>query len=195
MNTIHIFDVDVTIADNSHRVGLLNRTCVSCLGKMPVVDYRYCLTCCRETESVTDPGSLELFHTPELILKDEPVAKALEYANVLRKHGAPVHFLTGRLETSREATTLWLKKKFNLQPGETLTMRSLDEERIKTYQYKDNAFQRVFKSQHKDTLFIFYEDEMSNLAMFKKHGLAFKCPEAWAHLVPDNHREPKQLLL
>jgi len=191
MKTVHVFDIDTTIANNKHRAELLNRICVVCLSPKGTVHRAPCPACNKETESHTSQEDWDAFFDPELVIKDIPEAKALMYANKLRAKGAIVHFLTGRSEPAREVTELWLTTKFNKQPGEALIMRPVHEDGLLASQYKERAWHRLSVDQGfgRDTLPFFYEDDPHVMGMYGRHGIVIRCPEAWEFLVPDETNE------
>ncbi len=188
MNTVHIFDIDTTIADNKHRANLLNRICIVCLASKGTERRAICPTCNIETESQTSQEDWDAFFDPELVIKDVPNAKALVYADKLRAKDATIHFLTGRSEPARVVTELWLKTKFNKQDSETLIMRPNEEYGLLASKYKERAWSRLCQENgyKRDTLFYFYEDDPHVINMYGSHGIVIQCPEAWDFLVPDN---------
>lgn len=186
MNTVHIFDIDTTIANNQARASLLKKTCLVCLTPKPRDKRAECPSCNRLTEDKADQASWDLFFDPELVIKDIAEPKALMYANKLRAAGAPVHFLTGRSEVCREVTLLWLRTKFNMQPGEELIMRSDQEEGLVASEYKSRAWHRLsVEKGYGKFLPYFYEDDPHVLDMYGSRGIVVQCPEAWDYLVPD----------
>ncbi len=194
MKTIHIFDIDTTIADNTHRAELLKKTCIVCLSPKPVGHRAPCPACGKETRSNTDQADWDLFFDPALVIKDTPIAKALQYTNYLRSRKAELHFLTGRSEEARSVTDLWLKTKFNMQEGENLIMRPVHEDGLMASEYKERALHRlsVDKGYGRDTLFFFYEDDPHVLGMYGRHGIVVKCPEAWEFFMPDTPQEEEK---
>lgn len=187
MKTIHIVDIDTTIADNVHRAKLLKRTCLVCLAPKGAGHRAPCPACGKVTESRTDQAAWDSFFSPELVIKDTVQPNSLEYFNKLRGMGATIHFLTGRSEPAREVTNLWLQTKFNLQKGEELIMRPVVEDGLLASQYKERALHRLSVAQgftSSDTFF-FYEDDPHVMAMYSRHGVVIRCPEAWEYLMPD----------
>ncbi len=186
MNTVHIFDIDTTIANNTARADLLEKACLVCLSPKPRSKRAPCPTCNKLTDDETSQESWDKFFDPELVIKDIPEAKALAYANKLRAAGAPVHFLTGRSEECREVTLLWLKTKFNMQPGEELIMRSVEEDGLVASAYKERAWHRLsVEKGYGKFLPYFYEDDPHVLGMYGRHGVVIQCPEAWDYLMPE----------
>jgi hypothetical protein len=187
MTTVHIFDIDTTIANNTHRAELLTRTCVVCLAPKGSAHRAPCPTCHKETASRTAQEDWDTFFDPALVIKDTVQPKSLLYANKLRARRANVHFLTGRSEPLREVTELWLTTKFNKQDGEELIMRPEVEDGLLASQFKERALHRlsVASGYGPDTMFFFYEDDPHVLGMYGKHGIVVQCPEAWEYLVPD----------
>lgn len=194
MNTVHIFDIDTTIADNNHRALLLKKTCIVCLSPKPTGHRAPCPACGKETASSTAQADWDLFFDPALVIKDTPVAKALLYANKLRERNAEIHFLTGRSQLAHEVTDLWLKTKFNMQKGESLIMRPHTENNLLASQYKERALHRfsVEKGYGRNTVFFFYEDDPHVLDMYGRHGIVIRCPEAWEYLMPDSSQEQEK---
>lgn len=190
MNTVHIFDLDTTIANNQARAALLKKTCLVCLSPKPRDKRAECPSCNQVTEDKHDQASWDLFFDPELVIKDTVEPKALVYANKLRAAGAPVHFLTGRSDVCREVTLLWLVTKFNMQPGEELIMRPDSEDGLLASEYKERAWHRLsVEKGYGSYLPYFYEDDPHVLPMYARHGVAVQCPEAWDYLVPEGSDE------
>lgn len=187
MITVHIVDIDTTIADNTKRAALLKKTCVVCLSEKPSGHRASCTTCGQETKSQTDQRDWDQFFDPALIIQDTVQPKSLEYFNKLRERGSEIHFLTGRDESVRVVTDLWLTTKFNKQPNEELIMRPTEEVGLLASKYKERALYRlsVSKGFSRDTTFFFYEDDPHVLGMYSTHGIVVRCPEAWDFLMPD----------
>lgn len=187
MNTVHIFDIDTTIADNTHREQMLQKSCIVCLSPKSSVYRSPCVSCGRETQSSTAQDDWDRFFDPIEVIKDIPVAKALSYADKLRAKHAVIHFITGRSENCREVTDRWLMTKFNKQIGEELIMRPEHEGGLLASEYKERAWHRlrVAKGFGSDVLPYFYEDDLHVFNMYSRHGIVVRCPEAWEFLVPD----------
>lgn len=194
MNTIHIFDIDTTIADNTARAELLRKTCIVCLAAKPSGHRAICPACGIETRSSTAQEDWDKFFDPKLVIQDKVVAKALVYANKLRAKGVPVHFITGRGEACRDVTLQWLKENFNHSDAEMLIMRSEREDGLLASEYKDRAWRRLCASRgYKETdLFFFYEDDPHVFHTYNKHGVVVQCPEAWEYLVPEGSDEEEK---
>jgi len=187
MTTVHIFDIDTTIADNTHRAKLLEKTCVVCLGKKPHEYHESCPTCGRPTRSHVPQESWDKFFDNDLIVQDTPILKAVQYANRLRERGAIIHYVTGRDYRCREATEFWLNEYFGRRPGEDLVVRSPNQTKMSASDYKEKSLKKLIAKYgwKEDTTFIFYEDDPFVLAMYREHGIVVKCPGAWEFLMPD----------
>lgn len=187
MKTVHIFDIDSTIADNSHRARLLEKICAICLSKKSDGHHAPCHTCGMETEDIIDQAAWDKFFDPVLVGQDVPIDGAQRYISRLRSLNQEIHFLTGRSEADvRRVTQQWLRNHFNKTDQEELIMRPRHEEELKASMYKEAAFLRFRNSRSypKDTLFYFYEDDTHIVNMYNQYGIVVKCPEAWAYLMP-----------
>lgn len=189
MPTVHIFDIDVTIADCSHRAQLLEQTCVVCLAVKPLPMNSPCSVCCMPTRSRVSEQSWNAFFDPELMYQDPVIPPALVHANKLRKAGEEIHFLTSRSEVSRDVTTRWLTDKFDLsQEREQLFMRPLDQEGVPSSVYKERQLHKmsvVLSRPLDSTLYYFYEDDARVISTYRKYGVVIQCPQAWEHINPE----------
>lgn len=183
MKTVHIFDIDSTIADNSARQALLKLTCTVCLSPKPREKSADCPTCKRQTQSSNTQEDWDMFFDPELVIKDTVCPGALEYAEKLRAAGQTVHFVTGRSEVCRPVTERWLNEKFGRLPPEQLIMRSAAQDGIPASQYKEAAWLGL-QSQLGECFPYFYEDDPHVLPMYARYGIVVQCPEAWQYLMP-----------
>jgi len=187
MTTVHVFDIDTTIADNTHRAELVTRLCVVCLTPKAHAHRSPCTTCNMDTRSHTSQEDWDKFFDPELMILDTPIVKAQEYISMLRARGSHINFVTGRTETSREVTKEWLTKHFNYEEPDLLILRPVSEEGLNASTYKERALSRLAEQRGydlaKDT-FIFYEDDSHVFQMYQKHGIVIQCPEAWDFLMP-----------
>lgn len=187
MKTVHIFDIDSTIADNTQRALLLQKFCVICLTSKPAGFGQECPSCGRSTHSHIDKAALERFFAPEAVLRDVPIHKAQQFVTKLRQRGSDIHFLTGRDESLRDVTAVWLSAHFGRVDTEKLIMRPLVEAHMVASEYKELAFLRFVKEQKYalTDLFLFYEDDPHVLSMYGRHGIVVKCPEAWGCIMPE----------
>lgn len=186
MKTVHIFDIDTTIADNTERAAILKKVCIVCLSPKPRDKRAPCLACNKVTEDQHDQASWDQFFAPELVIRDLVQPGSLEYAEVLRSRGAPIHFITGRSEEARAVTELWLRTKFNWQDGEELVLRADGENDLLASEYKERAWSALkIRLGYDKYLPYFYEDDPHVLPMYAKHGVAVRCPEAWEFLMPE----------
>lgn len=188
MTTVHIFDIDTTIADNKHRARLLEKTCVVCLGKKNYEYHDPCPTCGKVTRSHVPQECWDRFFDNELIKQDIPEYKAFMYAQRIRERGGLIHYITGRDYRCEDVTMWWLNTKFGRKDGEDLIVRAEDETELSASEYKNKAFIKLCNRHGwsgQDETFIFYEDDPFCLAMYQKHGIVVRCPEAWEHLMPD----------
>lgn len=181
MKSIFIFDIDMTLADSSARDHLLKPVCSVCLS---FTESTYCLHCSQHVNVKYTQESWDAFLDPSALVKDLPYAKAQEFINKLRNMGVPVHFITGRNERTREATSYWLSTHYGLLGTEELVMRPTSERGSKNHTrasvYKEKAFLGLEeKLGTKGSLYYFFEDDPYVFAVYKKYGIVIKCPEFW----------------
>jgi len=190
MKLVHIFDIDVTIANNTHRARILEAFCPICLFELGTNEKNnYCSVCDRTVDRFVPSAYWEEFSDPQLVAQDTPVSKAIAYMNKIRKYdNNDILFVTGRDESLREVTDWWLRNYFNIVETGTLYMRSPGDEGIPAPIFKSHTINRIIK-EHKykiqEDIFMFYEDEIETLKEYQKMGIVFKCPQAWDVLVID----------
>jgi hypothetical protein len=186
MTTLHVFDIDGTIADNSHREHLLKKSCLVCLSvKGAPAHSHYCAGCDMETSTHIDQASWDSFLHPELVSKDPVYKGSLDYTNALRNGGQMIHFITGRNYKLFDASEEWLTTKFEKRAEESLTVRSAEEDGIPAWEYKEQALKRLLFNLglHQDTTTIYlYEDDPRIWDMYSRYGIVVRCPDAWKHI-------------
>lgn len=147
---LYIFDIDGVIADVTELLFLIQHTPKN-------FDFYYeCIGDARPIQS-----GIKIFDA--ILLK--------EYEEL--KHGSPirVHFVTGRNEISRDATTTWLENNLNWnEEWFKLHMRSKTDRRP-AWKVKHDIVQRI----HTETAtpfseMIVFEDDSDCVAMYKKLG-------------------------
>ena len=189
MTVVHIFDIDSTIADNTHRAKLLKKTCVVCLSPKLPEYHAPCQTCGRVTRTYIPQECWDQFFDLDLIAQDAPIQKAQKYIKKLRGYDVDIHFLTARDEKFREVTEFWLKQYFDRKGSEKLIMCPNNQHYLMSSQYKEKAVKSLMDEKYngfdKKHLFFFYEDDPFNVDMFAKYGIVVKCPEAWEYLMSE----------
>lgn len=181
---IFIIDIDSTIADNSHRVGMLEKTCKVCLGPVPPKHRAPCPNCGSRTNKIKQ-SSWDKFLMPELVAKDFPVVEAQRCIRGLKERGIEHHYLTGRNDGLREVTHSWLVEHFGFDAGtQQLIMRDKNMHNVSASDYKEMAFTKFAEQRDANTNYIFCEDDEYVFSMYEKYGLVLRCPEAWSSFLP-----------
>jgi hypothetical protein len=196
---VFIVDIDVTIADGSHRIHLLKPYCAQCGGAAKVSFLGHdqlraegtCVNCDHDIFKVPLSSWID-FTAPHLLANDEPVAKAQA---VLAKAApfADIHYITGRNNGGREVTEAWLTEHFGFDPKiNKLLMRKEDsytERRGVTHLpaslHKRSCFAELMQQcgYSGKELFLFFDDDVSALEMYAEYGIVFKAPECWDTIV------------
>lgn len=179
-NTVLVFDIDSTLADNTKRAALLARVCTVCLGTYSTpIGHRtaYCDTCGKHTRPKITQGTWDLFMDPEAFAMDTPVVNSPEFLKHARTLGFSIVYLTGRYESGRLATESWLNLHVDRAPTEVVYMR--DEANVPASQMKEKLIQRCQTDFGNDVNFIFFEDDPHVFDMYRAYGLVLKCPEAF----------------
>jgi hypothetical protein len=178
---VFVVDIDVTIADPSHREGLLVPHCVTCGVPEPEI-----AACCGEAEMKIPQQCWDDFISADLVALDPPVKEAQRVLNYLFSVNATVLFVTGRNETLRPATIGWLQKHFEIPRSYNfmdLYMRSLTETHTPASAYKRSQVERVVK-EHPGCPLVFFEDDPFVQRLYAEYGLVFHGPECWAAMCP-----------
>jgi len=151
---ILILDLDGTLADTSHRAGFI------------------------EKPNPTDED-WDRFFDPELVAQDVPIAESQDALGKVSKIFDKVIFLTGRPEYLRKTTAHWLDAHFGVSPTpEELFMRPSGS-KISSSTIKKGLLETKVKPLYGDQDWVFIDDEVKNLEMFKNYGKALKAPECW----------------
>ena len=111
----------------------------------------------------------DIAHNPELIEKDKPNFPMIDLAYSYKSRGVEVILLTGRPESVREATELWLTQ-YHIEYDQ-LIMRNRSSHYLKAVVYKEKAYKTLIKSD----VFCAYDDEEEIIQMWNNLGItAFK---------------------
>lgn len=197
-NTVLVFGIDSTLADNSARAELLARVCTVCLGKYSTpIGHRtaFCDTCRKYTKPKIVQGTWDKFMDPAAFAMDVPVLGAAEFVKHVRELGYTIVYLTGRHERGRAATKEWLNLHMGRTNGEELVMRDADN--TPASQMKEKLFlrlMRVLESGHRiPNQYIFFEDDPHVFEMYRQYGFVLKCPEAFTLgiLNPEGDKMPE----
>lgn len=181
---IFVIDIDTTIADNAHRVGLLEKTCKICLGRVPPQHRAACPNCGNTSARITQE-SWDKFLMPELLLADTPVPEAQRVISGFKKFGIQHHYLTGRSENLRDVTEKWLVDHFGFDGNtQKLEMRQPAWDNIRASDYKEARFLELRQQLGENERYVFCEDDKHVFTMYSQYGLVLQCPEAWASLNP-----------
>ena len=174
-----VIDVDRTIAENSARAMLLEKSCKACGGFNTAESY--CINCGSDLVAFTDE-SFEAFLDPELMACDLPIASAQRAIGRFRDLGYNLVFLTGRKEVEhRDVTESWLIKYFDFNGKDKLCMRKVTDAGMKASDYKEKTF---LGFRDNSTTYMFFDDDPYIWTMYSKYGLVFRCPDAWEHMSP-----------
>lgn len=175
---IAVWDIDGTLADNTHRASLLEKRCVVCLYSHLPGGHRAPCPNCGATDSTVTEESWAKFLDPERMKDDSPIPAALILLDRMRALGMELHFVTARsLASTGKVTEEWLRTRAGKRPEELLFMRRHEDEGIPASVYKARALERLKKLVDADCNFIFFEDDPHVLSLWSQHGLAVKCPE------------------
>jgi hypothetical protein len=173
MTTVCVVDIDTTLANNDHRAALLER---DSNGNIP-------------------QASWDAFLQPELMLKDTPQEHALDVLNHMRGRGFKIVFLTGRNIRHSAGTRVWLKEHMDWNEfTEPLLMRRAVDVNVPASECKEALFLDYLKTSGltSNTTFLFFEDDPHVMAMWRRYGLVFQCPEAWRWMNPEFPKFPEQ---
>jgi predicted secreted acid phosphatase len=164
MPTVCIIDIDTTLANNDHRALVLKR----------------------DLQGKVTQESWDAFLQADLMLLDKPQEHAKSVVDYMRNHGYMIVFLTGRNEKHLGVTQAWLRTHMGRTDDEILLMRSAEYSGQPASVFKEEKFLQFIQEHNlQDASFLFFEDDKHVLAMWRKHGLVFQCPEAWQWLNPE----------
>ncbi len=192
MLLVAVFDIDSTLANNTHRADLLKKRCSVCLYEPVPVGHHSPCPSCGSTSSTVNQSSWDKFLDADAVSKDTPIDSSVKILNKLRQDGVPIAFVTGRNRKSLGLVTEdWLRKYVGWQGHdiEPLFMREESEESLEASIYKNQALSKL-KTQLNyiyDTskfYFIFFEDDPHVFNVYNKHGLVVKCPQGCQYLYP-----------
>ncbi len=111
----------------------------------------------------------DIAHNPELIEKDKPNFPMIDLAYSYKSRGVEVILLTGRPESIREATKLWLTQ-YHVE-YDKLIMRSWEDNFLKAPIFK----KKMYETYIKDKVFCAYDDDEEIIQMWNQLGItAFK---------------------
>ena len=111
----------------------------------------------------------DIAHRVDLIEKDKPNFPMIDLAYSYKSRGVEVILLTGRPESVREATELWLAQ-YHIEYDQ-LIMRNRSSHYLKAVVYKEKAYKTIIKSD----VFCAYDDEEEIIQMWNSLGIpAFK---------------------
>ncbi len=111
----------------------------------------------------------DIAHKSELIEKDKPNFPMIDLAYSYKSRGVEVILLTGRPESIREATELWLTQYY--VEYDRLIMRSWEDNFLKAPIFK----KKMYETYIKDKVFCAYDDDEEIIQMWNELGIvAFK---------------------
>ena len=193
--TIHIFDIDTTLANNDERAKLLVCHCARCGKQCLSSDNNhqsswYC-DVCGPVGYVIPQSACDSFIAPDKMVLDKPIPQAQKYMNRLISAGAEIHFITGRREDCREVTTRWISDHYCYsQERSYLMMRGGDHYGYCASLSKEQSFQDLTKKINSDIrndLFYFYEDDKFVFSMYEKYGIVMQSPEVFTFMCSTGH--------
>ena len=211
---VFIVDIDSTLADHSHRLPLLKKYCSQCgkdasagitlhtINLDTRVTKQICSNC--DCDVLTIPTqSWANFCQPHLMANDAPIEKAKAVLAKARAVGTDIHFITGRSEDSRVVTEEWLTKHFGfdkrdskllMRAENTYTGRGVNHLPASLHkQWCFHELRRMCGYYGSGFLFMFFDDDMHVLDMYKQFGLTFKAPDCWDSMVFEDQAEPELL--
>lgn len=111
----------------------------------------------------------DIAHNPELVEQDEPNFPMIDLAHRYKRDGLKVIILTGRPDTIKEVTELWLMK-YHIS-YDALYMRTKKDHFLKANLFK----KKIYETEIKDKVFCAYDDEEEIIQMWNSLGIpAFK---------------------
>ncbi len=207
--TVMVLDIDMTLADHTHRAHLLQDFCSACGCASTITtcnkdgsSSKNCMMCDCDV-FVTPKASWIAFCQPDLMMKDVPFKKAQAVvAKAMTKDSIDVHFITGRADSDRELTEEWLKAHYGFSPVfNSLYMRAGNS-------YTDRNVVHTPASVHKrwcftklcadrgytgSETFMFFDDDRHVIDMYSEFGFVFKAPECWDIMSPDKQTAQEKL--
>lgn len=182
---VAVWDIDGTLANNSHRASRLVKRCSICLYEPLASSHRAVCPVCHSTDATITQESWDSFLSPELMADDTPYLAALDVLHRLREMNSEIHYITGRSASSAfEVTDLWLKTRVGKQAKEHLFMRSEEDEGVPASVYKSRAVVRLKDKIGSEGVFMFFEDDPHVFPVYNEHGLVIRCPEGLTHFMP-----------
>lgn len=172
----HIFDIDETCAiATPERLALIKSS---------------------ETPTQADWDN---FLSPELVLTDNPIPKAIKYIKHVILNGKAKNnhylFLTGRNEGLREVTREWLKRQLGFPVDDShLLMRPLDNNEVAS-EYKESQIKKFFQENPEHYIGLAFDDDKHMQKVYLKYGfvhmLAPTCWEA-VNVVEESELPPEK---
>jgi len=104
-------------------------------------------------------------HNPELIEQDAPNFPMIDLAHRYKRDGLKVIIITGRPESVREVTELWLSKYYI--PYDALYMRTEKDHFIKAHILK----KKIYETYITDKVFCAYDDDEEIIQMWTSLGI------------------------
>lgn len=135
------------------------------------IDNTLCLSDKRFALAKKENGKIDwdIAHNPKLVEQDEPNFPMIDLAHRYKRDGLKVVILTGRPDSIREVTELWLMK-YHIE-YDTLYMRTEEEKYKKASIFK----KQVYQNHINDKVFCAYDDEEEIIQMWNSLGIpAFK---------------------
>jgi hypothetical protein len=152
-----ILDIDGTIADNSHRLHWIER----------------------------EKPDWDTFLSPDLVAKDIPIPEAQEALDKIFLQLKPysLHVVTGRNESLRDVTELWLDEHFGIGPSftifDSMTMRPRHNNTTSS-SYKEAVLANIIESRGQDFgTALIIDDDPWVLSMAEEFGITLKAPDCW----------------
>ncbi len=176
MSKLAIIDIDVTIADLSHREHLV--------------------------QGPKKQQNWDAFIHPQAVAKDPAVPGAREAIHKLIRAGYDLVFLTGRNDGLADVTQEWLINKMGVETymgkkksndrGYQLLMRPKGNQETATI-YKGRLMKQIMRGR-KDAATLAFDDDAYMWSIYAKHGcVVFKAPDCWASLFPESEALPTEV--
>jgi hydroxymethylpyrimidine pyrophosphatase-like HAD family hydrolase len=107
----------------------------------------------------------DIAHNPELVEQDEPNFPMIDLAHKYKRDGLKIIIITGRPESIREVTELWLLKYHIVY--DTLYMRTERDHYIKA----DILKRKIYETYIKEKVFCAYDDDQRIIDMWVSLGI------------------------
>ena len=107
----------------------------------------------------------DIAHNPELVEQDEPNFPMIDLAARYKRDGLKVIIITGRPESIREVTELWLMK-YHI-PYDALYMRTERDHYIKA----DILKRKIYETYIKEKVFCAFDDDQRIIDMWVSLGI------------------------